>query len=86
MGTEQRQRSPARVIGLRSRRDARKPPFADDRRPPPDFWAGRLVASRLLEYELWTRHELRGRREGRLVADSWSPRAAASWYLIRGFT
>ncbi len=29
--------------------------FAEDRRPPPDFWAGRLVASRLLEYELWTR-------------------------------
>lgn len=29
--------------------------FAEDRRPPRAFWAGQLVSSRLLEYELWTR-------------------------------
>lgn len=34
--------------------------FAEDRRPPAAFWKGALVASRLLEYELWTR--VNGRR------------------------
>jgi len=34
--------------------------FAEDRRPPPDFWKGRFVASRLLEYETWTRIHARG--------------------------
>jgi predicted nucleic acid-binding protein len=34
--------------------------FAEDRRPQPDFWKGRLVASRLLEYETWTRVHARG--------------------------
>jgi len=29
--------------------------FAEDRRPPEDFWKGQLVASRLLEVETWTR-------------------------------
>lgn len=29
--------------------------FAEDRRPPIAFWAGALVSSRLLEYELWVR-------------------------------
>ena len=29
--------------------------FAEDRRPPADFWAGQLISSRLLEYETWTR-------------------------------
>ena len=29
--------------------------FAEDRRPPPDFWAQHLISSRLLEYETWTR-------------------------------
>lgn len=29
--------------------------LAEDRRPPADFWEESLVASRLLEYELWTR-------------------------------
>jgi predicted nucleic acid-binding protein len=29
--------------------------FAEDRRPPPPFWKGRLVSSRLLEHEVWTR-------------------------------
>ena len=29
--------------------------FAEDRRPAPSFWQQRLVASRLLEYEVWTR-------------------------------
>ena len=30
-------------------------------RPPPSFWAGPLIASRLLEYEVWTRIHARGR-------------------------
>jgi predicted nucleic acid-binding protein len=34
--------------------------FAEDRRPAPRLWAGPLVASRLLEYELWTRVHGRG--------------------------
>jgi predicted nucleic acid-binding protein len=34
--------------------------FAEDRRPAPEFWAGQLVSSRLLEYELWTRIHSRG--------------------------
>lgn len=29
--------------------------LAEDRRPPADFWAGDLVASRLLGYEAWNR-------------------------------
>jgi predicted nucleic acid-binding protein len=29
--------------------------LAEDRRPPDSLWAQPLVASRLLEYELWTR-------------------------------
>jgi predicted nucleic acid-binding protein len=33
--------------------------FAEDRRPPPSFWKGHLVSSRLLEYELWTRVQAR---------------------------
>lgn len=34
--------------------------LAEDRRPPVSFWNGRLVSSRLLEYETWTRlHALR---------------------------
>jgi predicted nucleic acid-binding protein len=33
--------------------------FAEDRRPPPAFWKGQLVSSRLLEYELWTRVQAR---------------------------
>ena len=34
--------------------------FAEDRRPPPALWSETLVASRLLEYELWTRVNARG--------------------------
>ena len=34
--------------------------FAEDRRPRPEFWKGPLVASRLLEYETWTRVHGRG--------------------------
>lgn len=34
--------------------------FAEDRRPGPGFWAGALVSSRLLEYEVWTRVHGRG--------------------------
>jgi predicted nucleic acid-binding protein len=37
--------------------------FAEDRRPAPKLWAGALVASRLLEYELWTRIHGRGALE-----------------------
>jgi len=29
--------------------------LAEDRRPPASLWNETLVASRLLEYELWTR-------------------------------
>lgn len=29
--------------------------LSEDRRPAPELWARELVASRLLEYELWTR-------------------------------
>jgi predicted nucleic acid-binding protein len=34
--------------------------LAEDRRPPETLWAQPLVASRLLEYELWTRLNARG--------------------------
>jgi predicted nucleic acid-binding protein len=34
--------------------------FVEDRRPPASLWRERLVSSRLLAYELWTR--LHGRR------------------------
>ncbi|MCY4200123.1 MAG: PIN domain-containing protein [Gammaproteobacteria bacterium] len=34
--------------------------FAEDRRPPSTLWAQPLVASRLLEYEVWTRLNARG--------------------------
>ena len=34
--------------------------LAEDRRPPDALWARPLVASRLLEYELWTRLNARG--------------------------
>jgi predicted nucleic acid-binding protein len=37
--------------------------FAEDRRPAPKRWAGALAASRLLEYELWTRIHGRGALE-----------------------
>ena len=29
--------------------------FAEDRRPPPRLWNETLVASRLIQYEVWTR-------------------------------
>ena len=29
--------------------------LAEDRCPPAELWAGTLVASRLIEYEIWTR-------------------------------
>jgi predicted nucleic acid-binding protein len=34
--------------------------LAEDRRPPEGLWARPLVASRLLEYELWARLNTRG--------------------------
>jgi uncharacterized protein len=37
--------------------------LAEDRMPPPNLWAERLIASRLLEYEIWTR--LNTRRLGK---------------------
>jgi len=43
--------------------------LAEDRRPPASLWEERLVASRLLEYELWTRIHARslGRSHGEQV-------------------
>ncbi|HET9333929.1 MAG TPA: PIN domain-containing protein [Gemmatimonadota bacterium] len=29
--------------------------FLESRRPPGEFWAGSLITSRLLEYEVWTK-------------------------------
>jgi predicted nucleic acid-binding protein len=34
--------------------------LAEDRRPPAALWSSPLVASRLLEYEVWTRVHARG--------------------------
>ena len=34
--------------------------LAEDWRPPPSLWRETLVASRLLEYEVWTRLHARG--------------------------
>jgi hypothetical protein len=34
--------------------------LAEDRTPPDSLWAEPLIASRLLEYELWTRLNARG--------------------------
>jgi hypothetical protein len=34
--------------------------LAEDRRPPDTLWGESLVASRLLEYEMWTRLNARG--------------------------
>lgn len=34
--------------------------FAEDRQPPSSLWRETLVASRLLEYELWNRVHARG--------------------------
>ncbi len=34
--------------------------LAEDRAPPPSLWRQSLVASRLLEYEMWTRLHARG--------------------------
>jgi hypothetical protein len=34
--------------------------LAEDRSPPDTFWDGPLIASRLLEYELWIRLHARG--------------------------
>lgn len=42
--------------------------LAEDRRPPEKLWGERLVSSRLLEYELWTR--LHARKLGRSHADA----------------
>jgi len=40
--------------------------LAEDRRPPDGLWAGTLVSSRLLEYEVWVRLHTRslGRSHG----------------------
>ena len=37
--------------------------LVERRRPGRDFWVGPLVASRLLEYEVWTRINALGRKE-----------------------
>lgn len=43
--------------------------LAEDRRPPPAIWEEELVASRLVEYEIWTRIHARDldRSHGDLV-------------------
>ena len=43
--------------------------LAEDRVPPADIWTETLVASRLLEYEMWTRIHAQGlgRSHGELV-------------------
>ena len=43
--------------------------LSEDRRPPPALWEEELVASRLVEYELWTRVHARelARSHGDLV-------------------
>jgi predicted nucleic acid-binding protein len=45
--------------------------LADDRRPSDDLWHQPLIASRLLEYELWTRLHARrlARTHGELVRE-----------------
>ena len=42
--------------------------LAEDRRPPPEFWAQHLISSRLLEFETWTR--LHAERPGEEVAQA----------------
>lgn len=42
--------------------------FAEPRQPRPDIWDRRLVSSRLLEYEIWTR--IHSRRPGVAGSDS----------------
>ncbi len=42
---------------------ARSHLFAEDPHPPDAFWNETLVASRLLEYEVWTRMHVRGLAE-----------------------
>jgi predicted nucleic acid-binding protein len=42
--------------------------YAEDRRPPDALWRESLVASRLLEYELWTR--VNGRGDARTHGDA----------------
>ena len=42
--------------------------FAEDRRPPAAFWTETLVASRLLEYEVWTRLHARDATASRAEA------------------
>jgi predicted nucleic acid-binding protein len=45
--------------------------LAEERRPPPTLWREPLIASRLLEYEVWTRLHARGleARHGRAVEE-----------------
>lgn len=45
--------------------------FAEDRMPPAGLWRESLVASRLLEYEMWTRVHSRGiaRSHGGIVRE-----------------
>ena len=48
--------------------------LAEDRRPPDSLWSKPLVASRLLEYELWTRLNASRPRRARTA----KPHAASS--------
>jgi predicted nucleic acid-binding protein len=45
--------------------------LAEERRPPPAIWREPLIASRLLEYEVWTRLHARGLapKHGRAVEE-----------------
>jgi predicted nucleic acid-binding protein len=45
--------------------------LAEERRPPPAVWREPLIASRLLEYEVWTRLHARGleAQHGRAVEE-----------------
>ena len=42
--------------------------LGEDRRPPSDLWAGSLVSSRLLQYELWVRLNAYGLASSHAVA------------------
>lgn len=42
--------------------------LGEDRQPPPAFWRQTLVASRLLEYEIWTRIHVLGADAQRVAA------------------
>lgn len=50
--------------------------LAEDRAPAPELWANPLVSSRLLEYEIWTRVNMRGGEELRAATQALLARVA----------